>query len=203
MIYSNDYTFENNNNDKIYEQKVMIMCEKLEEDECAKGIIGYDDLFDKRYAITDKAQVYSFLIGNFLIPQIGKNGYYHVCLSDKYGRVHNIELHRLVALAWCDGYRDGLEVLHVDGTQPLNCLPSNLKWGTHKENCEDPIRNAKISAALKKPVICIETGQVYESALDASVITGVNRNGISQVCNGKAKRAGGYHWAFYDIGVVC
>lgn len=189
---------ENKNNDAIFEQKLQIFIEKLEEDECAKNICGYGDIFDKRYAITDKAQVYSFLHGKFLSPCIGKNGYLHVILTDKYGVKHNIELHKLVAHAWCDGYREGLEVLHIDGTQPLNCLPSNLKWGTHKENCQDPIRNKKIAEANSKPVICLETGDIYNSGQEAALLSGVDRMGISQCCNGKQKTAGNKHWMFYS-----
>ena len=34
---------------------------------------------------------------------------------------------RLIALAWCDGYEDGLTVNHIDGN-PLNNKSDNLEW---------------------------------------------------------------------------
>lgn len=44
------------------------------------------------------------------------------------------------------------------------------------------------------PVKCIETDVVYESARQAQMQTGVNRNNISSCCSGRLKTAGGYHW---------
>lgn len=40
---------------------------------------------------------------------------------------------RLIALAWCDGYADGMTVNHIDG-DPENNACSNLEWITHAEN---------------------------------------------------------------------
>lgn len=50
----------------------------------------------------------------------------------------------------------------------------------------------------KKPVICLETRQIYESAQDAFKQTGISYKNISSSCNhakGRQK-AGGYHWEF-------
>ena len=49
-----------------------------------------------------------------------------------------------------------------------------------------------------KPVLCIETGVVYESIKKASAETGIKYGGIAKVCNGKQEVAGGYHWEFVD-----
>ena len=49
---------------------------------------------------------------------------------------------------------------------------------------------------MSKPVRCIETGIVYCSQTEAAKETGINITCISQVCNGKYKTAGGYHWEF-------
>ena len=47
-----------------------------------------------------------------------------------------------------------------------------------------------------KRVLCIETGEIFESVREASRKTGINH--ISSVCLGKKryKTAGGYHWKF-------
>lgn len=47
-----------------------------------------------------------------------------------------------------------------------------------------------------KPVLCIETGKVFESTWDAQRKTGICRSNISHACNGKYKTAGGFHWKF-------
>lgn len=55
----------------------------------------------------------------------------------------------------------------------------------------------KMSEAHSKKVLCVETGDVFESAYDAQRKTGIFPNNISMACNGKLKTTGGYHWKFY------
>ena len=47
-----------------------------------------------------------------------------------------------------------------------------------------------------KKVLCVETGEVFESAHEAQRQTGINQSSISRVCSGKLKTTGGYHWSF-------
>lgn len=64
-------------------------------------------------------------------------GYLYACITqDKKKR--QISIHRLVAFAFVEGYRDGLEVNHKDGVK-LNNASSNLEWVTQLEN----IRHAR------------------------------------------------------------
>lgn len=49
---------------------------------------------------------------------------------------------------------------------------------------------------LSKKVLCIETGEVFESSSDVYRKTGINQSSISKVCLGKRKTSGGYHWKF-------
>lgn len=46
-----------------------------------------------------------------------------------------------------------------------------------------------------KPVLCVETGVEYESASEAARQLNI-KNHISEVCCGKRKTCGGYHWKF-------
>ena len=55
-----------------------------------------------------------------------------VCLW-KEGKEKTFLVARLVALAWCDGYEDGLTVNHKDG-DPLNNHPENLEWISLADN---------------------------------------------------------------------
>ena len=48
-----------------------------------------------------------------------------------------------------------------------------------------------------KPVICLETNQIFVSATEASQILNINNSHISQVCRGKLKKTGGLHFTFY------
>lgn len=47
-----------------------------------------------------------------------------------------------------------------------------------------------------KPIKCIETGQIFNSAKEASSILKINSVSIGKVCNGKAKTAGGFTFKF-------
>jgi len=58
----------------------------------------------------------------------------------------------------------------------------------------------KMSMALGKPVICIESSVVYKSAKYAEKETGVKASSIGAVCRGDYghQTAGGLHWCFWD-----
>lgn len=57
---------------------------------------------------------------------------------------------------------------------------------------------ARISVAHKKQIVCVESGVVYDSALDAERITGVNKGNISSCLTGKRKTAGGFSWQYAE-----
>jgi hypothetical protein len=56
----------------------------------------------------------------------------------------------------------------------------------------------KPKQSLKKPVMCVETGEVFESIKDVERKTTIDKNAICACCNGKQKTSGGYHWQFVD-----
>lgn len=47
---------------------------------------------------------------------------------------------RLVAMAWVDGYEEGLTVNHID-CDPSNNFASNLEWVTRRENIQKGFRD--------------------------------------------------------------
>lgn len=64
-----------------------------------------------------------------------------------------------------------------------------------------PHRPKKYNGGLGpvKPVICIDTGAVYESIGEAARINGVDKGALSRCCQGDKgyKTAGGLRWAYY------
>ena len=44
-------------------------------------------------------------------------------------------------------------------------------------------------------VVCIETGQIFNSMAEAEKTLGLCKNSISAYCQGRRKTVGGYHWA--------
>jgi hypothetical protein len=90
----------------------------------------------------------------------------------------------------------------------INTYISN--YNKRKENRYSEERNKKVSESIKKSfesgkrskesyekkVICIESGEVYNSIKEAGEKTNTCYQNISQVCNGKRKTANGLHWSF-------
>ena len=107
------------------------------------------------------------------------NGYLYVTLH-KDGRRVNHFAHRLVALAFCDGYNEGLVVDHIDKNRSNNHC-DNLEWVTQRVNV---IRSAD---ALRKPKSTCRptnTGEKY-----ISIIRRVGRKPVYRV---SFKRLGVY-----------
>lgn len=68
-----------------------------------------------------------------------------------------------------------------------------------KKKTKEAIENNR-KAQHRKPVKCLETGEIYESLSDAERKTGILDETISRCCRGKQKTAGGYHWVFVKEG---
>lgn len=57
---------------------------------------------------------------------------------------------------------------------------------------------SKMRKSLKRSVICVETGVIYESATDAEEQTGICKSSIGVCCRNNYKTAGGFHWCFLN-----
>ena len=124
--------------------------------------------------------------------------YYYTCLS-KNGFHHTIAVHRLVAMAFCDGYQPGLHVNHIDENS-LNNHADNLEWVTGEYNRSYGHIREKWSASRCKPVIQMtldgEFVREWPSIKEAAAVIGKTGSAISGCCYRKSKSAGGYKWKF-------
>lgn len=72
----------------------------------------------------------------------------------------------------------------------------------HTEETKEKIRQARLNTVSKKrdlrPVFCIELNKIYENATVAMKALGFKYINILEVCYGKRKTAGGYHWRFAE-----
>lgn len=64
--------------------------------------------------------------------------------------------------------------------------------GKRKKRTEEHCK--RISEVRSKPIVCVETGVLYGSALEAEMQLGINRGNIGSCCTGKRKTAGGFTW---------
>lgn len=129
-----------------------------------------------------------------LKPSEDKNGYLFVILYDPDGNPHTKKIHRLLAETFIDNKFDYPIVRHLDDNKQNNEL-SNLKWGTHKHNSEDMIRN---NHSTRKRIYCYETDTIYPSMKIASEQLNVSRSDITECANGHISHTKGYHFSYED-----
>ena len=86
------------------------------------------------------------------------------------------------------------------GKYKLNHWWNNGKINKFCRECpgeEWIIGRANFETSLSKPVLCVETGIIYKSAIEA--IKTLNYKSpchIHEVCRGERKKAYGYHWKY-------
>lgn len=67
------------------------------------------------------------------------------------------------------------------------------------ENMQLPAEAIDIyNGKRKKKVVCVETGECFDSMKEAAEKYGLFYNSISACCKGRLKTTGGYHWKYYD-----
>lgn len=75
--------------------------------------------------------------GGELVQMMNGTGGYPMVLLRRPGQKKvGFTVHRLVAIAFVDGYAEGLDVRHLDGTRTNNHA-DNLAWGTRADNMAD------------------------------------------------------------------
>lgn len=101
-----------------------------------------------RYSVSTLGRVKNNTSGVVLSQRKAANGYQRVNLRKgdrKYERPTVIHVHRLVASAFVDGYREGYQVNHIDGNKDNNCA-DNLEWVSGSENIIHARKNGLYSA---------------------------------------------------------
>lgn len=126
---------------------------------------------------------------------LNNHGYKRMCFNCD-GKQKTIEIHRLVAFAFVDGYREGYTVNHKDGNR-LNNDASNLEWCTIKENLQHAHRTGLIKvnkgeqchqAKLKSTDVIeiIRLNKEYKlSQAKLSVKYNVSKGTIQNIIDGK------------------
>lgn len=103
-----------------------------------KQVPGHED-----YEVSNDGQVRrwrnqkrNYMVGKVLKPKLSRHGYLVVSLFSG-GSYYHVGIHRLVCMAFHGlPASPELQACHSDGNR-LNNVPSNLRWGTAKENADD------------------------------------------------------------------
>lgn len=167
-----------------------------------KDVPGYDGI----YQVSSLGRIRSY--ANFghkrrrtpIIKKqsLSKFGYPCVFLK-KHQKTKMFYVHVLVARAFIPNLEGKPQVNHKSGVKTDNRV-ENLEWVTMSENIRHRIDvlGQRPKGAPGKPVLCVETGQVFPSIAAAARHIGVYRNAVKIVVNRKngSVTSGGYHWRY-------
>jgi len=174
-----------------------------QEFEIWKPVVGYEGL----YEVSNLGRVKSLerkvnkLHGErtvqerILKPLIKEDGYYRVelwkgCSGKKY------YIHRLVAQVFLSNPKNYPDVNHKDENKSNNNV-ENLEFCSTKYNNNYGTKNRRASLAQSKPIMCVETGVIYQCKKDAEKHLGMNtKTHIIDCCNGKLQTCCGFHWKY-------
>lgn len=185
-----------------------------------RDVVGYEGLYQvsnqgnvkslDRY-VKDINGITCFKKGKIKNMTISKTGYYVVYLY-KDNKLKTCKVHRLVAYAFLEKPKGKEYVDHIN-TNRLDNRADNLRWVTHKENCNNPlsIMNYKESAVNRSNVnkiVCLNTGEIFNTLRDAANKYNIkDLKHISNCCKHKPKsKTSGIHpetnerlvWLYYD-----
>ena len=162
--------------------------------------------------VTDSGRVFRIPSMVEIKSRDNGHGYRQVDVRRKSDGVwKTVYVHRLVAAAFIDNRDNKPHVNHKDGNKCNNCA-DNLEWVTRSENqkhrftvlgqrfSEEKMKDITDKAAQKhrKPVICMETGIQYKSAVDAARMLNIPRGTLSGCLGKRLKKAGGYTWGYVN-----
>lgn len=169
--------------------------------EIYKDIKGYEGL----YQISNLGNVKSlsrkifngrgYYIRKEMIIKAGKDkdGYLYVQLSkDNIAKPHKV--HRLVAETFIPNPENLPQVNHKDEVKNNNIV-ENLEWCTAKYNINYGTLKERFKFRKNKPVMCVETGEVYNSACEIKRVLGFDVGYIGVACKNN-NAAYGYHWKY-------
>lgn len=151
-----------------------------------------------RYEVSDSGEVRNLERNKRLKPHNTGNGYQQVVLQMNGARSY-MSIHRLVASAFIPNPEGLPQVNHKNGDKADNRV-ANLEWCTMSENIRHRYRVLGQEHKGRKKVICLDTGEVFESIKAAALATGEQRTGILECCHGRQQktRKHKYHFKFME-----
>jgi hypothetical protein len=149
------------------------------------------------YLVSSDGEVYRKVTnGKKVLKKYKRNGGYEYVAIISNGKRKKFSVHRIVCQAFHSKPFDKFEVNHIDGN-PSNNKAENLEWVSASENQLHSRYILGNQTGFKdKPIICLDTGEMFVSTRDAWRKTGISYCHISECASGKRKTAGGRRWGY-------
>lgn len=141
--------------------------------------------YEGRYLISNYGRVFSLLSNKILAVRQNDDGYIVISLNTKDQKRKTERVHRLVALAFIENPENKPEVNHINCIRNDNRV-DNLEWVSREEN------NAYTSKCGNKgwhKVLCIETGEIFNSATEAANKNGGDKGNIRKAARSNGKNS--------------
>lgn len=148
-----------------------------------------------------------------LRQQLDCDGYYRINLI-RSNHEKGFGVHRLVAQAFVPNPENKPTVNHIDGNKQNNHV-SNLEWATYQEQNDHAVKLGlrssetmrpayeKSMTVIKQQVMCIETGQVFESQIEAERQLGLCSTAVwHSIHTGKCAHGTHLHFRRLNINAV-
>lgn len=107
---------------------------------------------------------------------------------------------RMIAMAWCPGYKEGLTVNHIDGNTLNNCA-ENLEWLSNEKNIKQGHRTGLYNGMYKKCSLIDQDGEIkhFDRQIDASRFLGRGNSYIATLVYLHRKNAYSINGDRYDL----
>ena len=151
------------------------------------AICGYPN-----YVVNNYGDVINVITDKKLRPTPTPDGYLKVALSNEDG-VRFYYIHQLVAKAFFDSFREGVQVRHVNGDNNDNRTVNLVLRGGVKTTTD-----RELGEGWGKRVQIVETGEVFRTVRDCARYIGGDYSGIYACLRGERKQHLGYSFEYFE-----
>lgn len=144
--------------------------------------------------------------GTIILSPSKTGRYLRIGLSKEGKRKYHL-VHRLIAFTFIPNPDNKPHINHINGIKKDNSI-GNLEWCTQSENVKhgfDILNRRPTNLGItygnhfrSKKVVCVNTGEVFDSLRRASEFVNGNKTSISSACKNNNRTYKGFKWKYHE-----